>query len=267
MTRPMTRGPGRAGRLVALGLLLGAVAAALMGGPAAAGPGSAAARAADPAHGRELYLQSCASCHGQAGEGTQRGPSLIGVGEAAADFYLQTGRMPLTQETPQAPSGPPKFGQSDIADLVGYVGSLGQGPSIPAVGVGDPAAGGELFLQECAACHGSGGAGYTQVGGRTAPSLLDTPPEQVAEAMRVGPGTMPVFPESEVDQARLNDVVSYVEQLQRHDVGARGGVTLGRLGPVTETLMGFAGLAVLLVVIRLMGKRSAEKRASGKRAS
>jgi hypothetical protein len=31
---------------------------------------------------------------------------------------------------------------------------------------------------------------------------------------------------------------------------------------VTETLVGLGGVAVLLVVIRLIGKRSAEKRAS-----
>jgi ubiquinol-cytochrome c reductase cytochrome c subunit len=253
---------GGAGRLAALGLLAGAIGAVLAGGPAAAGPGTAAAVAGDAGHGRELYLQSCASCHGQTGAGTQRGPSLIGVGAAAADFYLQTGRMPLTQETPQAPSGPPKFAQPDIADLVAYVASLGPGPPIPGVAPGDPTSGGELFLQECAACHGAGAAGYTQVGGRTAPSLMLTRPEQIAEAVRVGPGTMPQFPDSVLDQGQLNDVVSYVEHLQRPDVGARGGVDLGRLGPVTETLVGFAGLAVLLVVIRLLGKRSAEKESS-----
>jgi ubiquinol-cytochrome c reductase cytochrome c subunit len=249
--------------LFAVLLLAAAVVALLAGGPAGAAPAQPApAAAGDPAHGRTLYLQNCASCHGQAGEGTQRGPSLIGVGAAAADFYLQTGRMPLAQEEPQAQSGPPKFAQPDIADLDAYVASLGPGPAIPAVGPGDPTKGGELYLQECAACHGSGGAGYTQVGGRTAPSLLSTRPQQVAEAVRVGPSTMPGFPENVLDQTELDDVVSYVQQLQRHDVGAQGGADLARLGPVTETIVGFAGLAVLLVVVRLMGKRSAEKRSS-----
>ena len=47
------------------------------------------------AQGRELYLTSCVSCHGVGGVGTADGPSLAAAGEASADFYLRTGRMPL----------------------------------------------------------------------------------------------------------------------------------------------------------------------------
>jgi ubiquinol-cytochrome c reductase cytochrome c subunit len=250
-------------------VLLGVVVAGLLAGtPAAAGPPAATAApqpagsGGDAAAGRTLYLRSCAMCHGQSGEGTQSGPSLIGVGAAAADFYLRTGRMPLTTEKAEANGGPVQFDPAQIADLDAYVGSLGPGPTIPDVSPGELTSGRELYLQDCAACHGSSAVGYTQVGGRTAPSLMNSSPETIAEAIRVGPNTMPQFPESVLDKEQVDSIVSYVQQLQHPAVRGQGGATIGRLGPTTETLVGFGGVAVLLVVIRLIGKKSAEKRTS-----
>ena len=58
-------------------------------------PGAAAA-----ANGPELYGRYCLACHGPSGEGQSSpsrtiGPPLRGVGALAADFYLETGYMPL----------------------------------------------------------------------------------------------------------------------------------------------------------------------------
>src|SRR5262245_58205015 len=47
------------------------------------------------AAGRALYQTGCSSCHGEDATGTDDVPSLVGVGAAAADFQLRTGRMPL----------------------------------------------------------------------------------------------------------------------------------------------------------------------------
>jgi ubiquinol-cytochrome c reductase cytochrome c subunit len=58
--------------------------------------------------GRALFAVSCASCHGLNAEGivtkrgNQYGPSLIGVGPAAVDFQVGTGRMPMAQPGAQA---------------------------------------------------------------------------------------------------------------------------------------------------------------------
>src|SRR3954466_9345642 len=63
---------------------------------AAIAPRGSAATTADPAvdQGRKLFQSlSCASCHGLNGEGGKRAPSLIGVGAAAVDFQMGTGRM------------------------------------------------------------------------------------------------------------------------------------------------------------------------------
>lgn len=226
--------------------------------PAGQGPGNppAAIREGRYAAGRLLYQSSCASCHGQQGTGSFRGPTLIGVGAASTDFQLTTGRMPVDEERASPSRGAPAFIPDDIDALVDYVSALGagQGPDIPTVRPGNLAEGRELYLLNCAACHSASGSGYAQVGGRVAPSVLYADPIQVAEAIRVGPNLMPRFPDSVFDQQQLNALATYVQDLQRQD--GPGGADLGRIGPVTETLAGFAGLALLLLVIRLIGKRA-----------
>src|SRR3712207_1417242 len=59
------------------------------------------------AEGKALFAVGCASCHGLNGEGQQsgevQGPSLAGVGAAAVEFQVATGRMPLARPEEQAP--------------------------------------------------------------------------------------------------------------------------------------------------------------------
>ena len=103
-------------------------------------PASAQSKSADEdqvAKGRALFLVGCASCHGKNAEGIntekggQYGPSLVGVGAAAVDFQVGTGRMPLAQPGDQALRKPPVYDQDEIDALAAFVASLGPGPSIP----------------------------------------------------------------------------------------------------------------------------------------
>jgi ubiquinol-cytochrome c reductase cytochrome c subunit len=138
------------------------------------------------------------SCHGVDGVGTDLGPTLVNSGAASASFYLTTGRMPAAQGTPyQPPRKQPAYNQADIDALVAYVASLGTGPAIPTVDVADAdvAAGGVLYRANCASCHQSAGAGGALSYGQSAPDLKKSTPTQVVEAMRTGPGQMPVFSE------------------------------------------------------------------------
>src|SRR5690349_19888696 len=49
--------------------------------------------------GKELYENSCIVCHGRDAQAVPvRGPSLIGVGSAAVEFQVGTGRMPMTRQ-------------------------------------------------------------------------------------------------------------------------------------------------------------------------
>ncbi|MFF4777184.1 c-type cytochrome [Microtetraspora fusca] len=226
----------------------------------AVGPRPAAVSAPAPSpspmgRGRQLYGISCASCHGQRGEGSQYGPSLKGVGAASADFWLSTGRMPLPNPRALPRHGPPAFGRRDIDALVSYVASFGPGPAIPAVGKGNVRQGLTIYLRDCAACHSSTGEGGALPAGRYAPSLTGTAPVQIAEAVRLGPGAMPKFGRGTLSDGALNSVIAYIRTLPR--TSGAGGWPLGGVGPVTEGVVAWVlGLGVLLLVIRALGKRA-----------
>ena len=81
--------------------------------------------------GQALFAVGCASCHGLQGEGGSQGPSLVGVGAAAVDFQVSTGRMPMAHPGEQAPRKPNSYTPEDTEKLAAYVASLGPGPAIP----------------------------------------------------------------------------------------------------------------------------------------
>jgi ubiquinol-cytochrome c reductase cytochrome c subunit len=224
---------------------------------AASATSTGAGAAVDPiTRGRTLFVQGCSSCHGLSLRGVAgRGPSLVGVGAAAADFELATGRMPLAAPGDEPMRSTPRYPPEDIDALVAYVGSLG-GPAIPKVDPahGDLAAGFRAFTLDCAGCHQSLARGGTVTGG-VAPSLLAATPTQIAEAVRIGPYLMPPFSTHAIDAATLNSIIRYV-QLVKHPSN-RGGFGLGNIGPIPEGLIAWlvAG-AGLLLVARLIGERA-----------
>ncbi len=207
--------------------------------------------------GPDLYERNCASCHGNQGEGTFRGPSLIGVGAASADYWLRSGRMPLPLLEPgqEAKRNEPAFTDREIRQLVAFVASLGEGPEIPELDLAevDLAAGGELYRVNCASCHNWDGKGGALVNRENAPPLHPVPNRQLAEAIRIGPGAMPQFSEEQLDDQQLDDVVAYVDYLRTpQDAGGYG---LAHWGPSTETIAGFVALGVLVLVAAWLGER------------
>lgn len=220
--------------------------------------------------GRQLFLPGCSSCHGLHGEGVRkpdgsaRGPSLKNSGEASAYYYLHTGRMPLANSEDAPKRGEPSYNDADMRALVAYVGSLGNGPKVPdvVVGEGDLAAGGQLFRGNCAACHSASGAGGALSYGRAAPSLAKAKPLEIGSAVRTGPGQMPEFGHDVFDRKELDSIARYVEYLRKPK--DPGGLALGRIGPIPEGfLIWVFGIGLLLITVNWIGKRNTSSAAAG----
>jgi ubiquinol-cytochrome c reductase cytochrome c subunit len=145
-------------------------------------------------------------------------------------------------------------------ELAAYVNSLD--PSVPAVPTAniksaDLAVGADLFSLNCAACHTITGAGDALAFGTNAPSLQNrsVTPQQMAEAMKIGPANMPRF-SGNLSDSQVRDVVAYVTEQIQHPASP-GGAGLGGVGPVAEgfvaLLIGVGGLALICFWI---GERS-----------
>jgi ubiquinol-cytochrome c reductase cytochrome c subunit len=225
--------------------ILTAVGFAANGSPAEASTASAD----DIAEGQKLFAANCATCHGMDAQGTEGvAPSLIGVGAAAVDFQVGTGRMPAQQSGPQVQEKPVQFDDEEISQLAAYVASLGEGPAIPTAemvdpSLGDPAVGMEIFRTNCAMCHGSVGGGGALTQGKFAPNLWSTSNTHIYEAMLVGPRSMPVFNDANITPENKRNIIAYLDFQKQ---GSPGGLKLGSIGPVAE---GFWGWLVALGLI------------------
>lgn len=220
-----------------------------------------------PATGAGLFQRDCAWCHGASGDGTLRGPSLIAGenGPALTDFMLRTGRMPISSPEDAVRRQPPAYSPEEIRKIVDFSSAFApRGPAIPDVDpvAGDLALGFELYQTNCAACHSTTGIGGTLPRGSASgligrsepaiPGLRASTATEIAEAMRTGPGAMPVFGADAFSQRDVDSIVRYVLYLQR-PVNAGGG-DLGRIGPVAEGAVSwFAGLGALLWLARRIG--------------
>ena len=251
-------------------LLTPATGAATSRGAARAA--TAAGQADSPAldaRGRELYQNACASCHGPDPAGPSyypRVPSLKDVGGAAAvDWAVRTGRMPWKDNKgPAIERGEPRFGEQDIRALAVYIGKAVGDAQIPDVDParGDLQRGRQLYGQACAACHGMNGAGAALGGQNIAVSLQDVHPQDVAEAIKIGPGQMPVgggLADYEYGTAHsrqeVDDIAAYVESLRTTPYN-RGGAPIGGKGPVPEGFVAWViGLGILVVAARWIAGR------------
>lgn len=230
-------------------------------GPGRAGAGDSAIAAVAEAQiaqqGQQLYEEHCATCHGENAGGTSLAPFIVGLGPADYDFQMSTGRMPLAMPGAQAVRKPPVLSPAQIAAVTRYLTSLAPGGTpIPNVNpaAGNLSEGQRAYQLNCAPCHSATGNGGA-VGPQVAPNLHESTPRQVGEAVRIGPGTMPVFNQTVIDDSELDSLVAYVMQLR--DPEHPGGASLGYGGPIVEGFVAIlVGLGVLLVVSRFIGERA-----------
>jgi ubiquinol-cytochrome c reductase cytochrome c subunit len=218
--------------------------------------------------GKKLFAVGCASCHGTGGQGSSDGPSLVGVGAAAVDFQVGTGRMPAQQPGAQVPRKKVIYTQAEIDQLAAFVSSLGAGPNIPTEAQYGPdgadiAKGGELFRDNCTQCHNFTGKGGALTHGKFAPSLEDVDPKHIYEAMQTGPQNMPSFPDTTLSEQNKKDIIAYLNAVNGDDTVSPGGLELGGLGPVSEGLFAWIfGLGALIAVAVWVAARTAKAKKS-----
>jgi len=218
--------------------------------------------------GKKLFAVGCASCHGTGGQGSSDGPSLVGVGAAAVDFQVGTGRMPAQQPGAQVPRKKVIYTQAEIDQLAAYISSLGAGPNIPTEAQYGPdgadiAKGGELFRDNCTQCHNFTGKGGALTHGKFAPSLEGVDPKHIYEAMQTGPQNMPSFPDTTLSEQNKKDIIAYLNAVNGDDTVSPGGLELGGLGPVSEGLFAWIfGLGALIAVAVWVAARTAKAKKS-----
>ncbi|MFF0490686.1 c-type cytochrome [Nocardia sp. NPDC004068] len=217
--------------------------------------------------GKQLYETSCVTCHGANLQGVQdRGPSLIGVGEAAVYFQVSTGRMPAAANGAQIQRKEPKFDEHMTDALAAYVAANGGGPTVvrdadgkiaqeSLIAGADAARGGELFRMNCASCHNFTGRGGALSSGKFAPSLDPASEQQIYTAMLTGPQNMPKFSDRQLTPEEKRDIVAYIKN--RTESHPEGGWGLGGLGPATEGLAVWViGIVALVGTAMWIGSRS-----------
>ena len=272
------RGPVAGLLVVLMGLLL-------TGGLYAAFSPASSAREDDSAaqikEGHELFLVGCSFCHGINGQGIktldgkQLGPPLAGVGAAAVDFQVGTGRMPATQPGPQIPAKKVNFTPDEIAALAAYVATLGPGPAIPNPsdysldGMTDEerqaaiVKGGLIFRTNCSACHNFEGSGGAMPNGGYAPKIRGVEPKYIFEAMLTGPQAMDTFSNGNLSVEEKRDIIAYLQSLQ--DNPEYGGFGMGGIGPVSEGLfawlVGIGSLVGVATWIAAHTARSSKQKA------
>ncbi|MGS2810028.1 cytochrome bc1 complex diheme cytochrome c subunit [Nocardia sp. MW-W600-9] len=238
-----------------LALLVGLVGAGFLAAALTPAPQVATANEDQSAlirEGKQLYETSCITCHGANLQGVvDRGPSLIGVGEAAVYFQVSSGRMPMVRNEAQAMRKPEKFDAHQTDALGAFVAANGGGPSVIRDANGEIAQeslrgddigrGSELFRMNCASCHNFTGRGGALSGGKFAPPLAEANEQQIYDAMITGPQNMPKFSDRQLTPEEKRDIIAYVKNAAEEK--APGGWDLGGFGPATE------GLAIWVIGI------------------
>ncbi|MGA8546699.1 MAG: cytochrome c [Mycobacterium sp.] len=216
--------------------------------------------------GKQLFDTSCVTCHGANLQGVpDRGPSLIGVGEAAVYFQVSSGRMPAVRGEAQATRKDPIFDEHQVDALGAWVEANGGGPTVLRNADGtiameslrgnDIGRGGDLFRLNCSSCHNFTGKGGALSSGKFAPDLEPANEQQILAAMLTGPQNMPKFSDRQISFDAKKDIIAYVKTVTEER--SPGGNGLGGFGPAPEGMaMWIIGMVAVIGAALWIGARS-----------
>jgi ubiquinol-cytochrome c reductase cytochrome c subunit len=206
--------------------------------------------------GAGIYQANCAACHGTVAEGgpgvtdVTSGPALDEISVNYVDMTLRTGRMPIADRSTGVLRE--ELDDDEREALVAWMAERFDLPGeIFEVGEGDAARGQELYVRNCAACHGAAGDGGISGAGVTVPPIEGLDPVATVQATRVGPFEMPGFSEQVLDEQQVADIAAFVEA-----TGEAEGTLLGMhevdevVGALFAGGLALLGLVVLLVTDR-----------------
>jgi cytochrome c oxidase cbb3-type subunit 3 len=130
--------------------------------------------------GRQLFGDNCAACHGRDGKGGSSYPDLTDddwLWGGGPELIEQTMRVGINAAHPDSRVGQmPAFGRDQmlerdqVRNVAAYVYSLTNPDYSTPQNLDRISAGREVFVANCAACHGDNAAGNRDVG---APNLTD----------------------------------------------------------------------------------------------
>jgi ubiquinol-cytochrome c reductase cytochrome c subunit len=195
--------------------------------------------------GKALFVQNCAKCHGEAGQGIS---ALLSIAGPNIQAEHDPGAVMTAVEV--GPSHMPSFVYVlTVPQMNALARYVTQQIAVIPLGQGDLSDGGKMFRRYCAPCHRTavrGGAlAFT---GINAPALTSDSAAIVAGAIRWGPGPMPPFPKSVLSDQQLDSIVKYVQFVQHPP--SPGGSPMNWYGPVAE---GVAAWVVLFALIFMAG--------------
>ncbi|MGH9716354.1 MAG: c-type cytochrome [Candidatus Acidiferrales bacterium] len=195
--------------------------------------------------GQAIFLQRCAACHGEHGEGvsaiiSMAGPPLLAVRDPA--------RVMTAMEV--GPSHMPRFGfVLTVLEMHAVAQYVTQSLAVMPLQGGKLAEGGKLYRMNCDPCHGpTARGGVLAFVGVNPPSLVNVDAPLIAGVIRMGPGPMPSFPPAVLSDQQVASIVKYVQFMKR--APDPGGSPLGYFGPVAE---GFIAWMMLFVLVGITG--------------
>lgn len=190
----------------------------------------ASSRGAPVETGQQLYVENCADCHGDFGEGGENPsrPNDIIAPISTAEYLKTRDDSTLWAIISQ---GQPNFGMSpfgaanggpldddEIEAIVAYLRSWEEDPPVelPPEVVAETVAlsGEEIYLDICAQCHGIGGEGRVGPSLRAASFRNSNSSQDIFDIINVGHGATSMIAWGEVLTAdQIEQLVGFIEQL------------------------------------------------------